>query len=95
MGHEPSPLAQVQAAGKKQEQNNQDDHAYAADGEIAPVLTVRPSWEASHQRYDKNYRENEYECHVLAAPLTVVADSKRDEPIGLELELLVIPHVLS
>ena len=61
----------VQLASEEQDQNNQYDHAYATDGVIAPVLTVWPSWKTPYKGYDKNYRENEHEHHVLAASLTV------------------------
>jgi hypothetical protein len=68
-------LAQVQVAGKEQNYNNQYDQAYAADGVKAPVLAVRPNGKTPHKRYDKDYRENEQERHVLAASLTAAARS--------------------
>jgi hypothetical protein len=64
-------LVHAQVASKEQDQNNQYDRAYAADGVIAPVLVMWPNWKTAHKRYDKNYRENKHEHHVLAASLTV------------------------
>ena len=61
----------AQVAGKEQGQNYQYDHAYAADGVEAPVLTVWPSWKTRHKRHDKNDRHNEHEHHGFAASLTV------------------------
>jgi hypothetical protein len=62
----------AQVSCKEQDQDNQYDHAYAADGIITPILTVRPSGKTSDKRHDDEYRENEHEHHRLAARLTAV-----------------------
>jgi hypothetical protein len=60
----------AQAASKKQDQNNQDDCTYASYRIVTPVFAVTPYWKTSDKRYDKNYRKNEHEHHVLAPALT-------------------------
>ena len=47
--------------------------SYAADGEIDPILAMWPSWKATHERYDKNYREDDNEHNVFATALTIAA----------------------
>jgi hypothetical protein len=61
----------AQAASKEQDQNNQDDCAYASDRIVTPALAVTPYWKTSDKRYDKNYREYEHEHHVVAPALTI------------------------
>ena len=60
----------AQAASKKQDQNNQDDCTYTPYRIVTPVFAVTPYWKTSDKRYDKNYRKNEHEHHVLAPALT-------------------------
>ena len=58
-------------AGKKQNYKDHYYHTYDPAGKIAPIPTVRPSWETSHQRRDNNYRQNEHKHHGLSTSLTV------------------------
>jgi hypothetical protein len=60
IGRRTDQLVHAPVADKDKNQNNQYDHAYAADGVIAPVPTVRPPWETTHKRDEDHYRENEH-----------------------------------
>jgi hypothetical protein len=62
----------ARAACKEQDQNKENDYAYAADGVKAPILAVAPDGKTSHSRYDHSDREYEHEDHVLPSSLTVV-----------------------
>jgi hypothetical protein len=57
-----------QAAGPKQKQDNQDNHAYATDGVEAPLVAVRPNRKTTRKRYEDNYGKNEHHHHLFALP---------------------------
>jgi hypothetical protein len=57
----------LQAAGPEENQDNQNDQAYAADGIKTPLLAMRPNRKTSHKRDKDKYRKNERQ-HVLASP---------------------------
>jgi hypothetical protein len=61
-------LPMSQTTGPKQKQENQDNHADAADGVKAPLPAMRPNRKTPHKRYNDKYRKNNHPHHDFAPP---------------------------